>query len=143
MKTLGFGLRSLLKDPQWAQKHGINPNNQTAGSIVGEGSKAKGAEESIFNRAKSGDINNVNNIFAQSQNRVNGVNAENNIFAQSKIGAANNKNNIFEMMNKFDETHKALTGSQGIQPNEQMNPVSSMNPEELQKRLGRKLNIMM
>lgn len=144
MKTLGFGLKSILKDPQWAQKHNINPNNQTAGSVVGD-NKAQGAQQSIFNRAKAGDVDHSNNIFAQSQNRVNGVNAQNNIFAQSKIGAANNNNSsIFEMMNKFDENHKALNGSQGLQGMHGIGNVQNMqamNPEELQKRLGKKLSI--
>lgn len=142
MKTLGFGIKSLLKDPQWALKHNINPLNQTAGSIVAD-HKANGAEKSIFNRAKSGDVGNANEIFAQNQNKINGVNAENNIFAQSKIGAANNNTSIFEMMNKFDEQHKALTGAQGLQPNEQVQQMNSMNPEELQKKLGKKLNMFM
>ena len=146
MKTLGFGLKSLLKDPQWAQKHRIDPYNQQGGQVVGDNKMkgAQGAEESIFSRAKKGDVNNTNNIFAQSQNRVNGVNAENNIFAQSKLGGAGNqKTNIFEMMNKFDEQHKALTGVQGMQPMQPIEQMNQMNPEELQKKLGKKLSIFM
>ena len=51
--------------------------------------------------------------------------SENNIFAQSKVGGAENqKTNIFEMMNKFDEQHKALAGSNGIR---QMQPIDQMN----------------
>ena len=149
MKTLGFGLKSLLKDPQWAQKHRIDPYNQQSGQVVGDNKMkgAQGAEESIFNRAKKGDVqgnNNVNNIFAQNQNRVNGVNAQNNIFAQAKVGGAENqKTNIFEMMNKFDEQHKALTGAQGMQQMQPVEQMNQMNPEELQKKLGKKLNILM
>ena len=143
MKTLGLGLKSLLKDPRWAQKHGIDPNNQTAGSVVGSGKKAQSAEESLSKRAKSGDINNVNNIFTQNQNRVNGLNTENNIFAQPKIGGSENNKNIFEMMNKIDEQHKPLLGAQGMQPTEGPQQTNNMNPEELQKKLGKKLNILM
>lgn len=150
MKTLGFGIKSLMKDPQWAMKHGINPFNQTAGSIVGDAKMnnakpTEGPEQSIFNRAKKGDMNNVNNIFAQNQNRVNGVNAQNDIFSQAKVGGASNKNNnIFEMMNKFDEQHKSLKGAQGVQPMQPQDPMmNSMNDEELKKKMGKKLNIMM
>lgn len=149
MKTLGFGLKSLLRDPQWAQKHNIDPNNQTAGSVVGDNKAGhtQGAEQSIFKRAQQGDVdssNNVNNIFAQNHNRVNGVNAENNIFAQAKVGGANQNSSIFEMMNKFDENHKALSGSQGIQPPMQMDPMNNaVNEDELQKKVGKRLNILM
>ncbi|MCR5261683.1 MAG: hypothetical protein K6C94_07580 [Candidatus Gastranaerophilales bacterium] len=147
MKTLGFGLKSLLKDPQWAQKHNIDPNNQTAGSVVGD-NKTGGAaaQKSIFDRAKAGDVHNNNNIFMQSQNRVNGINAENNIFAQAKVGGASNHNatnNIFEMMNKFDEQHKTLMGAQGVQPMQAQDPMNAFGSDEIQKKLGRKLNLMM
>ena len=173
MKTLGFGLKSLMRDPQWAQKHNINPNNQTAGSVVGDNKTggAAQAEKSIFDRAKTGDIHNANNIFAQSQNRVNGINAdssifaqskiggannnifaqnkvnglnaENNIFAQSKVGASNQNNNIFAMMNKFDEDHKTLMGAQGVQPMQQQDAMNPFGTDEIQKRIGKRLNLMM
>ena len=146
MKTLGFGLKSLIKDPKWAQMHGINANNQTAGSVVGSAKQSgvAGAEKSIFDRAKSGDVNNTNNIFAQSQNRVNGANTQNNIFAQSKVGGASNQNNnIFQMMNKFDEQHKSIMGAQGVQPTQAQDPMNSIGADEIQKKLGKKLNIMM
>ncbi len=143
MKTLGLGLKSLLKDPRWALKHNIDPNNQTAGQVSGGGNKAQSAEESTFKRAKSGDINNINNIFAQSRNAVNGVNAGNDIFSQSKIGGIGENKNIFEMMNKIDEQHKPLIGAQGMQPTENVQQMNYMNPEELQKKLGKKLNMLM
>ena len=47
------------------------------------------------------------------------------------------------MMNKIDENHKPLMGAQGMQPTEQVQQMNSMNPEELQKKLGKKLNILM
>lgn len=155
MKTLGFGIKSL-KRPEELMRYnylttraasGSNPNQSAGVDLTKGANQTEAANQSIFNRSKNGDVGNaanVNNIFAQSQNKVNGVNAENNIFAQSKVGAAGNgQNNIFAMMNKIDENHKPLMGAQGMQPTEQVQQMNSMNPEELQKKLGKKLNILM
>lgn len=143
MKTLGFGLKSLLKDPKWALQHNIDPSNQTSGSVVGN-MKPNKQEESIFNRAKSGDVDGANNIFAQG-NKINEFNPKKETNTQDKIGALDNKNNdIFSLMNKFDEKHKILSGSNGIQATPEMDPMNNMNnEEELKKKLGKKLNIMM
>lgn len=127
MKTLGFGLKSLLKDPKWAQMHNIDPQKQTAGSVVGNKENVNQAEESIFSRAKKGDVGNVNNIFSQA-----------------KIGGVSNQNtDIFSMMNKIDEQHKSLMGAQGVQPTHQIDPMNTLDPNEMQKKLGKKLNIFM
>lgn len=143
MKTLGFGLMSLKKDPRWAMSHGIDPNNQTAGSVVGnaKANTAKGVDE----RAKKGDVDGINNqntnIF--SQNQVNKVNPDNNIFNQQKVDGANKSQSIFDMMNKIDEQHKAMGGSNHAQALAQADSNNNMNfsNEELQKKLGKKLNI--
>ncbi len=143
MKTLGFGLLSLKKDPKWAMKHGIDPNNQTSGSVVGnaKANTAKGVDE----RAKKGDIGGINNQNANivNQNKVNNVNPENSIFNQQKIGAANKSQSIFNMMNKIDEQHKAMGGSNHAQSLVQADPNNNINfsNEDLQKKLGKKLNI--
>lgn len=142
MKTLGFGLLSLKKDPRWAMMHGIDPNNQTGGSVVGnaKANTAKGVDE----RAKKGDIDGVNqnaNIF--NQNRVGKVNPENSIFNQQKVGGADKSQSILDMMNKIDEQHKVLGGSTQAQSLVQMEPNNNnLSNEELQKKLGKKLNIL-
>ena len=47
-------------------------------------------------------------------------------------------------MNKFDENHKILAGSNAIQASPEMEPMNNLsNEEELKKKLGKKLNIMM
>lgn len=143
MKTLGFGLKSLLKDPRWAMKHNIDPNNQTAGSVVGNPKPTK-EEESVFNRAKAGDVDTSNNIFAQN-NKINKFQPNQNL--EEKLGGLDNNNknvDIFSLMNKFDENHKILAGSNAIQASPEMEPMNNLsNEEELKKKLGKKLNIMM
>lgn len=143
MKTLGFGLKSLLKDPRWAMKHNIDPNNQTAGSVVGNPKPTK-EEESVFNRAKAGDVDTSNNIFAQN-NKINKIQPNQNL--EEKLGGLDNNNknvDIFSLMNKFDENHKILAGSNAIQASPEMEPMNNLsNEEELKKKLGKKLNIMM
>ncbi|MGN0006152.1 MAG: hypothetical protein ACI37Z_09330 [Candidatus Gastranaerophilaceae bacterium] len=144
MKTLGFGLKSLLKDPKWALKHNIDPNNQTAGSVVGNPKPTK-EEESIFNRAKAGDMDNSNNIFSQAS-RINPFKQERNQNLEEKIGGLDNNKNVdvFSLMNKFDENHKVLAGSNAIQASPEMEQMNNMSSEEeLKKKLGKKLNIMM
>ncbi len=142
MKTLGFGLMSLKKDPKWAMMHGIDPNNQTGGSVVGnaKANTAKGVDE----RAKRGDIDGVNNQNANifNQNKVGKINPDNSIFSQQKVGGAQNSQNIFDMMNKIDEQHKAIGGSNHAQSLVQMEPNNTLSNEELQKKLGKKLNIL-
>lgn len=109
---------------------GSNPNQSAGVDLTKGANQTEAANQSIFNRAKNGDVGNAANV--------------NNIFAQSKVGAAGNgQNNIFAMMNKIDENHKPLMGAQGMQPTEQVQQMNSMNPEELQKKLGKKLNILM
>jgi len=144
MKTLGFGLKSLLKDPKWALKHNIDPNNQTAGSVVGNPKPTK-EEESIFNRAKAGDMDNSNNISSQAS-RINPFKQERNQNLEEKIGGLDNNKNVdvFSLMNKFDENHKVLAGSNAIQASPEMEQMNNMSSEEeLKKKLGKKLNIMM
>ena len=142
MKTLGFGLMSLKKDPKWSMMHGIDPNNQTGGSVVGnaKANTAKGVDE----RAKRGDIDGVNNQNANifNQNKVGKINPDNSIFSQQKVGGAQNSQNIFDMMNKIDEQHKAIGGSNHAQSLVQMEPNNTLSNEELQKKLGKKLNIL-
>lgn len=142
MKTLGFGLMSLKKDPRWAMQHGIDPNNQTSGSVVGnaKANVAKGVDE----RAKKGDIGGVNNqntnIF--NQNQVNKVNPENSIFNQQRVAGADKSQSILDMMNKIDEQHKAMGGSNHAQSLAQADPNSNVSSvDEMQKKLGKKLNI--
>lgn len=143
MKTLGFGLKSLLKDPRWAMKHNIDPNNQTAGSVVGN-PKTNKEEESVFNRAKMGEIDGSNNIFAQN-NKINKFQPQQNLEEKLSGLDNNNKNaDIFSLMNKFDENHKILAGSNAIQASPEMEQMNNLsNEEELKKKLGKKLNIMM
>ena len=143
MKTLGFGLMSLKKDPKWAMMHGIDPNNQTSGSVVGnaKANTAKGVDE----RAKKGDIDGVNtqNANVSNQNRVGKINPENNIFSQQKVGGVQNNQSIFEMMNKIDEQHKAMGGSSHAQSFVQMEQNNgSLQNEELLKKAGKKLNFL-
>lgn len=170
MKTLGFGIKSLLKDPQWAMKHGINPYNQTQGSIVGDGKVAAAndkinSENSVKNRAQKGDIGSQNNIFSQENlNKLNGVKPEEKSLAQRLDGIDKGGSNIFEKMNKIDgsqridgidkdntsifdrmnkldESHKMLAGANNIQ-NDPLG-VNQPNMEDIQKKLGKKLNILM
>ncbi len=143
MKTLGFGLKSLLKDPRWAMKHNIDPNNQTAGSVVGN-PKPNKEEENVFNRAKMGEIDGSNNIFAQN-NKINKFQPQQNLEEKLSGLDNNNKNaDIFSLMNKFDENHKILAGSNAIQASPEMEQMNNLsNEEELKKKLGKKLNIMM
>lgn len=143
MKTLGFGLKSLLKDPRWAMKHNIDPNNQTAGSVVGN-PKPNKEEENVFNRAKMGEIDGSNNIFAQN-NKINKFQPQQNLEEKLNGLDNNNKNaDIFSLMNKFDENHKILAGSNAIQASPEMEQMNNLsNEEELKKKLGKKLNIMM
>ena len=155
MKTLGFGIKSLLKDPKWAAKHVGNyqQNNpvkpqENENDIYAQNKTqvvSGGKDESVFNRAKKGDVNTENNIYAQNQTRVNPLTKDADIFSLSKAGnAEGGKNNIFAMMNKFDEDHKILMGAQGVQPASQMDPMASFGGEdEIQKKLGKKLNILM
>lgn len=154
MKTLGFGIKSLLKDPKWAAKHvgnyqhnnPIKPQeNENDVFAQNKTQVVSGKDESIFNRAKKGDMNVENNIYAQNQSRVNPLNKDADIFSLAKAGGAEGqKNNIFAMMNKFDEDHKILMGAQGVQPSQPMDPMASFGGEdEIQKKLGRRLNIMM
>ncbi len=144
MKTLGFGLMSLKKDPKWAMSHGIDPNNQTSGSVVGnaKANTAKGVDD----RAKRGDVGGVNNQNANifNQNQVNRVNPENSIFNQQKVGGADKSQSILDMMNKIDEQHKAMGGSNHAQSLAQADPsnnISLNDNDEMQKKLGKKLNI--
>lgn len=122
--------------------HGIDPNNQTGGSVVGnaKANTAKGVDE----RAKRGDIDGVNNQNANifNQNKVGKINPDNSIFSQQKVGGAQNSQNIFDMMNKIDEQHKAIGGSNHAQSLVQMEPNNTLSNEELQKKLGKKLNIL-
>lgn len=143
MKTLGFGLKSLLKDPRWAMKHNIDPNNQTAGSVVGN-PKPNKEEENVFNRAKMGEIDGSNNIFAQN-NKINKFQPQQNLEEKLSGLDNNNKNaDIFSLMNKFDENHKILAGSNAVQASPEMEQMNNLsNEEELKKKLGKKLNIMM
>lgn len=143
MKTLGFGLKSLLKDPRWAMKHNIDPNNQTAGSVVGN-PKPNKEEENVFNRAKMGEIDGSNNIFAQN-NKINKFQPQQNLEEKLSGLDNNNKNaDIFSLMKKFDENHKILAGSNAIQASPEMEQMNNLsNEEELKKKLGKKLNIMM
>lgn len=143
MKTLGFGLKSLLKDPRWAMKHNIDPNNQTAGSVVGN-PKPNKEEENVFNRAKMGEVDGSNNIFAQN-NKINKFQPQQNLEEKLSGLDNNNKNaDIFSLMNKFDENHKILAGSNAIQASPEMDQMNNLsNEEELKKKLGKKLNIMM
>lgn len=143
MKTLGFGLKSLLKDPRWAMKHNIDPNNQTAGSVVGN-PKPNKEEENVFNRAKMGEVDGSNNIFAQN-NKINKFQPQQNLEEKLSGLDNNNKNaDIFSLMNKFDENHKILAGSNAIQASPEMEQMNNLsNEEELKKKLGKKLNIMM
>lgn len=143
MKTLGFGLKSLLKDPRWAMKHNIDPNNQTAGSVVGN-PKPNKEEENVFNRAKMGEIDGSNNIFAQN-NKINKFQPQQNLEEKLSGLDNNNKNaDIFSLMNKFDENHKILAGSNAIQASPEMDQMNNLsNEEEFKKKLGKKLNIMM
>ena len=143
MKTLGFGLKSLLKDPRWAMKHNIDPNNHPAGSVVGN-PKPNKEEENVFNRAKMGEIDGSNNIFAQN-NKINKFQPQQNLEEKLSGLDNNNKNaDIFSLMNKFDENHKILAGSNAIQASPEMEQMNNLsNEEELKKKLGKKLNIMM
>lgn len=143
MKTLGFGLMSLKKDPKWAMMHGIDPNNQTSGSVVGnaKANTSKGVEQ----RAKKGDIDGVNNQNANifNQQKVGKVNPENSIFNSQKVGGAQKSQNIFDMMNKIDEQHKAMSGSNHAQSFVQMEQNNgSLTNEEILKKAGKKLNIL-
>lgn len=149
MKALGFGIKSLLRDPEWAQKHGINPYNQTAGSVVGDGKAAASnqnnkidTEDSVKNRAQKGDINFQNDIFSQENlNKLNGINPEQQPLSQRIDGIDKDNTSIFDRMNKFDESHKMLTGANTIQ-NDPLG-VNQPNMDELQRKLGKKLNILM
>ena len=134
MKTLGFGLKSLLKDPRWAMKHNIDPNNQTAGSVVGN-PKPNKKEENVFNRAKMGEIDGSNNIFAQN-NKINKFQPQQNLEEKLSGLDNNNKNaDIFSLMNKFDENHKILAGSNAIQASPEMEQMNNLsNEEELKKK---------
>ena len=152
MKTLGFGIKSLLKDPQWAARH---VGNYQQGNIIkpleNENDKfapnksqlVSGGQDSIFTRAAKGELDpsGVNSIF--SQQKVDPSQGANNIFAQSKIGAANGNLNIFEMMNKFDEDHKPLMGAQGVQPSQNIDPMNSIPEDENLRKVGKKLNLLM
>lgn len=143
MKTLGFGLMSLKKDPKWAMKHGIDPNNQSSGSVVGnaKANTSKGVEQ----RAKKGDIDGVNNQNANifNQQKVGKVNPENSIFNSQKVDGTQKSQNIFDMMNKIDEQHKAMDGSNHAQSFIQMEQNNgSLTNEEILKKVGKKLNIL-
>ena len=153
MKTLGFGIKSLLKDPQWAARHvGNYQQNNPIKPVENENDiyaqnktqTVSGGKDSIFARAAKGDldVNGANNnIF--SQQKIEPSEGINNIFAQSKVGASSGNQDIFKMMNKFDEDHKPLMGAQGVQPPTNIDPMNSIPEDENLRKVGKKLNMLM
>ena len=142
MKTLGFGLKSLKRDPEWARKHNIDPYNQTAGSVVGDPKSVKPEEDAVSMRAKKGEIDASNSIFSQENlSRINKFKPEEDF--QSKLSKLDNNKNIdiFSMMNKFDKS-QSLQGANTLE-NDPLGINMANNEELLQKKLGKKLNILM
>lgn len=133
MLTLGFGIKSLLKNPAWAAQHvGNYQRNNPIKPAENENDRygqnkpysVSAAEEQPNIRAKKGDID---------------ISGMNNIFAQSKVGALNENNNIFQMMNKIDESHKSLIPN--IMPTQNVDPMNPLPDDEKLRKIGKKLNL--
>jgi len=146
MKTLGFGIKSLLKNPAWAAQHvgnyqrnnPIKPaenENDRYGQNKPYSVSGFGEQDGVSLRAKKGDID-----FGGVNNRIPvQYGADGNVFSQSKIGAAEEKKNIFQMMNKFDELHKPLAAS--VMPVQNADPMSPLAEDDKLKKIGKKLNL--
>lgn len=144
MKTLGFGIKSLLKNPAWAAQHVGNyePNNPILPAknendryAPNKSYTVSGADDVTNARAKKGDIDASGiNLF-----RGNAIQGGDSIFKQQKVG----DQNIFQMMNKIDETHKPLLGAQGVQLLQNTEAVTSIPEDEKLKKIGKKLNLLM
>jgi len=156
MKTLGFGIKSLLRDPAWAAKHvGNYQRNNPIKPLENEDDRSApnktqtvsgvGNQESIF-RSKRGDMDIAaagfnDSIFAQY--KAEAPRRPNDIFSESRVGVAGGNKNIFAMMNKIDEDRKPLMGAQGVQPPHNIDPMNSIPQDENMRKVGRKLNMLM
>jgi len=134
MLTLGFGIKSLLKNPAWAAQHlGNYQRNNPIKPAENENDRygqnkpysVSGAAQTDI-RAKKGDID------------ISGIN---NIFAKSNVGALGENNNIFQMMNKIDESRKPLMAN--IMPTQNTDPMNPLPDDEKLRKIGKKLNMFM